>query len=213
MSRSDPHPALTSELTPKELRFVEEYLIDLNATRAFLASGYKAKDNETASIYAYRLVRKPPVAKAIRDAISKRTFNSKVKAERVIRELAYIGLADPTDVLDFDRDVPVMRPAKDIPEHARRTISSMKVKTVVDKTAHGTVPSQILEIKFWDKNAALEKLCRHLGLFAADKDPLPAPSTSGKLLIDELELSLDVRKALLAAIKKRDEAKAASTEK
>lgn len=213
MPRSNPTRPTASELTPKELRFVEEYLIDLNAAAAFRRAGYKAKDDQYAAMYAYNLIRKPLVAKTIRDAISKRAFSSKVKAERVLQELAYIGLADPADVLDFDSDVPVMRSAKDIPEHARRCISSMRVKTVIDKTAHGHVPAQVLEIKFWDKNAALEKLCRHLGLFAADKDLVPQPTPGGKLPIDELELSLDVRKALLEAIKKRNEAKAASTEK
>jgi phage terminase small subunit len=48
-------------LTPKEKRFVEEYLIDFNQTKAVIRAGYDAKNNNVAHVIAQRLLRKPTV--------------------------------------------------------------------------------------------------------------------------------------------------------
>lgn len=60
-------------LTPKQQRFVEEYLIDLNATQAAIRAGYSER---TAEQQGYQLLQKTSVLKAIEEAknqVSKRT--------------------------------------------------------------------------------------------------------------------------------------------
>lgn len=62
-----------ANLTPKQQRFVEEYLIDLNATQAAIRSGYSER---TANEQGYQLLQKTSVLKAIEEAkkqVSKRT--------------------------------------------------------------------------------------------------------------------------------------------
>ena len=62
-----------ANLTPKQQRFVEEYLIDLNATQAAIRAGYSEK---TAEQLGYQLLQKTSVLKAIEEAknqVSKRT--------------------------------------------------------------------------------------------------------------------------------------------
>ncbi|WP_180048678.1 terminase small subunit [Acinetobacter sp. YH12144] len=62
-----------ANLTPKQQRFIEEYLIDLNATQAAIRAGYSEK---TAEQLGYQLLQKTSVLKAIEEAknqVSKRT--------------------------------------------------------------------------------------------------------------------------------------------
>ncbi|MFM2057912.1 MAG: hypothetical protein RLY71_2297 [Pseudomonadota bacterium] len=74
-------------LTPKQARFVEEYLVDLNATQAYIRAGYKARGN-SAEVNAGRLLRNAQVAEAIqagRRELSQRT------ARTVAQVMADIG--------------------------------------------------------------------------------------------------------------------------
>lgn len=62
-----------ANLTPKQQRFVEEYLIDLNATQSAIRAGYSEK---TARSIGQRLLTNVDIQKAIEDAknqVSKRT--------------------------------------------------------------------------------------------------------------------------------------------
>ena len=56
-------------LTDKQQRFVEEYLIDLNATQAYIRAGFSAK---LANINAVKLLQNTTIAKAIAEAQAKR---------------------------------------------------------------------------------------------------------------------------------------------
>ena len=50
-------------MTKKQKRFVEEYLIDLNATQAAIRAGYKAKNGQRASEIGHELLQKPKFQK------------------------------------------------------------------------------------------------------------------------------------------------------
>lgn len=58
-------------LTPKQQRFVEEYLIDLNATKAYIRAGYTVKSEDVAAATAYKLLRDAKVQEAIQEARNK----------------------------------------------------------------------------------------------------------------------------------------------
>ena len=68
-------------LTPKQQRFVEEYLTDLNATQAAIRAGYSAK---TAEVIGYENLRKPQVADAIKAAQSERSQRTEITADYVL---------------------------------------------------------------------------------------------------------------------------------
>lgn len=62
-----------ANLTPKQQRFVDEYLIDLNATQSAIRAGYSEK---TAYSVGHENLKKPEIQKAIEEAknqVSKRT--------------------------------------------------------------------------------------------------------------------------------------------
>ena len=71
-------------LTPKQARFVEEYLVDLNATQAAIRAGYSAK---TAEVQGSRLLGNVKVAAAIREAQEARSERTGITQDEVIQGL------------------------------------------------------------------------------------------------------------------------------
>jgi phage terminase small subunit len=70
-------------LTPKQERFVAEYLIDLNATAAYKRAGYDAK-GKSAEVNASRLLSNDKVAQAVKSAIDKRSDDLGIDAKYVL---------------------------------------------------------------------------------------------------------------------------------
>jgi phage terminase small subunit len=148
-------------LTPKQRRFVDEYLIDLNATQAAIRAGYKGKRVDQT---AHENLRKPEIAAAIQAGRERVAEKAEVTAVRVLSELALIGHSDIGDILDFTGVTPRLKDASAIPEGARRTISSIKIKREVEGVGDKAREVEVIEFKRWNKNKALEDLAKHLGI-------------------------------------------------
>ena len=71
------------KLTPKQKRFVAEYLIDLNATAAYKRAGYAGKGN-SAEVAACVLLSNVKVAKAVQEAMNKRSNDLDIDAKYVL---------------------------------------------------------------------------------------------------------------------------------
>jgi phage terminase small subunit len=84
-------------LTPKQARFVDEYLIDLNATQAAIRAGYALKGAE---VTASKLLRVPKVEAAINTALTARSQETKIDAAWVLKRLAAEAEADIADIYD-----------------------------------------------------------------------------------------------------------------
>lgn len=142
------------QINDKQQRFVDEYLVDLDATKAAIRAGYSAK---TASQEGYKLVHKGLVAAAIARAMAERSRRTGIIADRVLRELALVAFCNPADVIDFDKVT--VRP--DATEDDRRCIARIKLKTMI--SANGDMIER--EIKMCDKLKALDMLAKHLGMY------------------------------------------------
>lgn len=70
-------------LTPKQKRFAEEYLIDLNATAAYKRAGYSA-NGTTAEVNASRLLGNAKVAQYVQSAMDKRSEDLGIDAKYVL---------------------------------------------------------------------------------------------------------------------------------
>ncbi len=68
-------------MTPKQQRFVDEYMIDCNGTQAAIRAGYSPK---TADQQASRLLTKVKVAAAIAEAKQKQTERTEIDADYVL---------------------------------------------------------------------------------------------------------------------------------
>jgi hypothetical protein len=67
--------------------------------------------------------------------------------------------------LDFSGEEPKLKPANTIPLHARRAISSIKVRRHAEGRGDEAHEVEVRELKLWNKLAALDKLGEHLGLW------------------------------------------------
>jgi phage terminase small subunit len=82
-------------MTPKQQRFVDEYLIDLNAMKAAIRAGYSAN---TARQIGEENLSKPDIAHAVARAMAERSKRTKVDADWVLRRLADEAEADFADL-------------------------------------------------------------------------------------------------------------------
>ncbi len=150
------------KLTPKQLRFVEEYLIDLNATQAAIRAGY-SKDSA-------RVIGSENLTKSeILDAISRRQKERSEKAETtaadVMAELAKIGFANMADYFFPGDDGD---PHLDFSKLTRKQTAAICELTVEEfKEGRGKDARDVRRVKFKlaDKRAALVDLGKHLGMF------------------------------------------------
>ena len=85
------------KLTIKQQRFVDEYLIDLNATQAAIRAGYSAK---TADQQGSRMLANVKVQQAVSKAMAERSKRTGVNQDRVVLELAKIAFVKMTDLVD-----------------------------------------------------------------------------------------------------------------
>lgn len=90
----------TDTLTPQQARFVEEYLVDLNATQAAVRAGYSAK---TASQQGARLLGNVKVQEAIAMAKAARAERVQVTQDMVLADLLAVASADPNELIQFRR--------------------------------------------------------------------------------------------------------------
>lgn len=137
-------------MTKKQKRFVEEYLIDLNATQAAIRAGYSPA---TAKEIGCENLTKPNIAAAVSQAMAERSRRTGINQDRVLQELARIGFAKITDVVD--PETAKIRP--DASDDDLACIQSIKIKP----SEFGTER----EVKLYDKKSALVDLGKHLGLF------------------------------------------------
>jgi len=142
------------KLTPKQKKFVDEYLIDLNATQAAIRAGYSAK---TAEWIGPQLLGKSHVAAAIkarRDELSRKT---EVTQERIILEMSRLAFMDIRSLFNADGS-PI--PIKQLSDAAAAAISGIDVVQIGNSDVG---IGHVMKYKLPDKNKALENLARILG--------------------------------------------------
>ncbi|MHA5056412.1 terminase small subunit [Acinetobacter schindleri] len=171
-----------ANLTPKQQRFVEEYLIDLNATQAAIRAGYSEK---TANEIGAENLAKPSIAKAIQDALKERSERVQIDADYVLKRLVEI---DQMDVLDIMDDKYCLKPIGEWPKIWRQYISN--IENLEEFEGFGEDRTQIgwlKKIKWPNKTKNLELLGRHVSV-GAFKDKV---EHSGKLEIQSLSDLMD----------------------
>lgn len=143
-----------AKLTEKQKRFVEEYLIDLNATQAAIRAGYSPL---SARQVGTENLSKPSIRTCIDKEIAERSKRTGVNQDRVIRELARLAFVNATDVINLNQATVI----EDASIDDTAAIASVKVKYIPTSEGEGVER----EIKLTDKLKALELLGKHLGMF------------------------------------------------
>ena len=153
-------------LTPRQERFVEEYLRDLNATQAAIRSGYSVR---TANEQGARLLANDSVADAVARAKAERSARLGLTQDRVLQELAAVAFARMPDFAEWGDDGQInLKPSDGLTEDQAAAVAQVteteKFIKSVDKGEQ--LMSRERSIKLHDKLAALKLLGQHIGMFA-----------------------------------------------
>ncbi len=138
-----------------------------NATRAAIEAGYSPR---TARQQGARLLSDVALQAAIAEMEAKFAERAGLSIERTLREVARLAYADPRRLFREDGS---LIPIREMDDDTAATIASIEHETKVDRSASddgdGIITNmKIAKLKTWDKNAALEKAMKHLGLFRED---------------------------------------------
>lgn len=136
-------------LNKRQSRFIEEYLVDFNATRAAIAAGY---NNKTATSQASRLLKKPEIQKALASRQKDLSEKIHVTQEAVVQELAAIGFSNLFDYLSLAGQEIKLQDLSALSPEKQRALASLR------NTNAG------VEVKTHDKIRALELLIKYLNL-------------------------------------------------
>ena len=137
-------------LTPKQLRFCQEYLIDYNATQSYIRAGYSAKSISIANSEGFKLLNKPIIQKKIAELSKKIAQDNELTIEKVIGEISSLAFSN---IRDFYDDEGQFKKLSDLTLEQARCIESINPVPLKD----GSVQ---FKIKLHDKNRALEKLMK-----------------------------------------------------
>lgn len=164
-------------LTPKQSRFVDEYLIDLNASQAAIRAGYSTN---RANAMGYENLTKPDIAQAIEAAMKARSERTEVTQDRVLAEFAKLAFLDPRRFYDANGG---LKPVHLLDADVAAALVGVDVVDSFDSESQSVITTK--KIKFVDKKGALDSCARHLGMF---KDKL---EHSGEIKNPELRLVLN----------------------
>lgn len=146
------------KLTPKQEKFCQEYLIDLNATRAAIRAGYS---EDTASVIGHENLRKPYLRSRIENLIDERSKRTLIHADFVIENLVEISqrCLQKVPVMVFDPVEKAMVQKKDEEERdvwefdstgANRSIELLgkHLKMFTDKAETDNKTEVVIKVKY-----------------------------------------------------------------
>ena len=140
-------------MTEAQKVFCDEYLVDLNATRAYKVAYPKCKTIDTARKLASRLMTIDDIKNYIQERIEERKKRTEVTQDMVINELKAIAFSNATSFVNVKNGVVLIDDTNGLDENIKKTIVGIK------EGRNG------IEVKMADKMQALEMLGRHLGMF------------------------------------------------
>ncbi|MGP9790682.1 terminase small subunit [Roseinatronobacter sp. NSM] len=147
-------------LTDKQEKFVDEYLIDLNATQAAKRAGYSEK---TAHRIGAENMQKPAIVARIKERQLDAQKRTEVTLDRIIEEMAKVAFSDLRKVLSPDGHLLNPQNWDDDTAGAIASLEVVAQPAGVDENGDKVI-EHVHKIKTWDKMSALEKLGKHLGL-------------------------------------------------
>lgn len=150
-------------LTPKQKIFADEYLIDLNATRAYKVAYPNCKKDEAAAVNGSKLLRKANILEYIQKCMNERAQRTEITQDRVLRELAKLGFFDIRRLFDGNgKPIEIAQ----LDDETAACVAGLEVMDVYEGTGEEKeFVGYIKKYKLADKLKALELIGRHLGMW------------------------------------------------
>lgn len=190
--RGNAQKAEAGKLNPRQLRFVDEYLIDLNATQAAARAGYKP--GPTAEVQGARLLGNDRVKALISKRMKDRQERTEITQDRVLQELARLAFFDVRKLVG-ENGKPI--PIQELDDDTARAVVGLDIARIGNlEIGEG----EVLKFKIADKRAALVDIGKHLGMFK-DKVELTGPNGSPLQVatVDPSKLSTETLAEIMAA--------------
>ena len=167
-----------SKLTSKQARFIDEYMIDLNATQACIRAGYSAR---TADRIGPELLGKTCVQSALSVRMKDREKRTEITQDRVLREFAKLAFFDPRKLFDADgKPLPIHQ----LDDDTAAVVAGLDVASVGNSDMG---IGEVLKIKLADKKGALDSVARHLGMF---NDKLSVTHSFSEMTDEEIKAEI-----------------------
>jgi phage terminase small subunit len=173
-------------LTALQQRFVEEYLVDGNATKAAMRAGLRGRDPSSAGS---KMLRGRMVTQAIERERERSMERIRISRDRVLTEYARVAFAEIGDIADWDEDGMRLKPKRAIGKHDRAAVLELSARNGQDGAA--------TRIRMHSKMKALDALAKHLGLWGGKRGP-GTVDADGQWLIN----GRDAREALRERFKR-----------
>ena len=164
-------------LTTRQQVFVEEYLIDLNATQAAIRAGYAKK---TARFIGCENLTKPNIAAAVASAMQERSARVQLEADDVLRHLKAIALSNICNYLSYGPNGVVLKDSRGLTDGQSAAIEEV-AETV------GSKGRRTIRFKLQDKVKAIDMAMKHLGLYAAQKQELSFAEEASKTVKEAIQ--------------------------
>lgn len=152
-------PRAKDSLTPKQQRFVAEYLVDLNATQAYIRAGYSRKGAEQS---ACQVLRNPKIAALVAAGTAKQLDRAELSATRVLEEMRRLAFMDVGVLFDAAGN---LRPLHTLSPEDRAAIAGVEV-IIKNAEAGDGKTDKVHKVKLCDKVRVLEMLGKHYKLLS-----------------------------------------------
>ncbi len=174
---------IMAKLSPKQAAFIDEYLIDSNATQAAIRAGYSEK---TAKQMGTENLSKPAIYAAIaaKQAIldaqrMTRLASMELTKDRVALEIARLAFFDPRKMFDANGQP---RGLHDLDDDTAACIAGVEVLEQFEGRGEDRVfVGELKKYKIADKNAALEKAAKIVGSYEEDNTQNAAAAAAAAL--------------------------------
>lgn len=153
----------SKKLSPKQGRFVLEYLVDLNGTQAAIRAGYSMK---TADVQASQLLGKLKVQRAVEEAARKKCESLDITVHGVLGELSRLAYSNMLDYMRLQGDGTAVLDWSNLTRDQAAAIQEVTIDEYTEGSGESARPVKRIKFKLADKGINLERLGRYLKLFS-----------------------------------------------
>jgi len=180
------------KLTIRQKLFINEYLVDLNATQAYLRAGYRVNEN-VARRNGARMLTNADILATIHRSIGQRLSKLEITNETVLQEIAKLAFCNMFDYISINKDGTAVVDLSKLTREQAAAIQELSFDEGMEAGVDGAKPVKKVKFKLSGKRENLELLGRYLKLFS---DTTPAISkNTAKILKDVLDGKMTVREA------------------
>lgn len=151
-------------LTPKQIDFIEQYLIDLNGTQAAIRSGYA---EDSAHVIASKLLSNAKISRYLKVRMRERMSKLGITQERVLKEISLVAFSNMKNLARWEGESVSLKDSETMEDDISASVS--EVSSTSSEKGSST------KIKLHDKMKALEMLAKHTGLYLPDEDAESKP--------------------------------------